>query len=117
LTRGEVGLAFDEARVEVAALASDVLPDTCRLIVGAKTYNDVPCKLKGGSGDIDGAPYRIRFAWGSPARVDAAVIVAAIEGRPELTLQIKEPIDSSTGLWQEWRATSAPNHGRANVGF
>jgi hypothetical protein len=117
LARGEVGLAFDEARVEVAAIAAEVLPDTCRLIVGAKTYNDVPCKLKGGSRDLDSAPYRIRFAWGSPAVTGAAVVMDEIEGRPELTLQIVGPADSSTALWQDWQAIAGPLSGRQDVGF
>lgn len=115
--RSEVGLAFDEARVEVAAIAVEVLPDTCRLIVGEDEYEDTPCKLKGGSGNVDGAPYRIRFAWGSPAVRGAAVVIDEIEGRPQLTLQLVAPVDSSTGIWQEWQATAGPAFGRASVGL
>lgn len=116
--RGEVGQAYDEARAEVASeVAADALPDTCRVLVGGTEHKNIPCKLKGGSGNVDGAPYRIRFAWGSPAVVGAAVVVDAIEGRPELTLQIVAPTDSSTAIWQEWQATSAPIYGRANVGL
>lgn len=116
--RGEVGLAYDEIRAEVAAdIAADVLPDTCRLIVGEEEYPDTPCKLKGGSGNVDGAPYRIRFAWGSPAVVGAAVVMDEIEGRPQLTLQLVAPADSSTALWQDFHATAGPLHGRQDVGF
>lgn len=107
---------YAKARVKLAARADRILPDTCRLLVGAAEY-DLPCKLKSGGGNVDGAPYRIRFAWGSPAVIGAAVVVDAIDGRPELTLQIKEPIDSSTGIWQEWRATSGPAFGRVDVGL
>ena len=115
--RSEVGQAYDEARVAVAEIAADVLPDTCRLIVGARTYRGVPCKLSGGSGNVDGASYQIRFAWDSPAVVGAAAVVDAIPGRSELTLQIIEPIDSSTAIWQEWKATSGPAFGRVDVGL
>lgn len=115
--RGEVGQAYDEARVAVAEVAADILPDTCRLIVGAEEHESVPCKLSGGAGNVDGAPYRMRFAWGSPAVVGAAVVVDAIEGRPELTLQIVAPTDSSTAIWQEWQATSGPAFGRHDVGL
>lgn len=114
--RSEVGQAFDEARAAVAEVAADILPDKCRLIVGAEDYENVPCKLKGGSGGVDGAPYRIRFAWASPAVIGAAAVIDAITGRPQLTLQLVEPSDSSTAIWQEWKATSAPVWGRADVG-
>lgn len=115
--RGEIGLAYDEARIAVAEVAADILPDTCRLIVGEDEYTDVPCKFGGGSGGVDGAPYRIKFSWGSPAVVGAAAIIEAISGRPQLTLQLVEPVDSSTGIWQEWRATSGPAFGRVDVGL
>lgn len=116
----EVGAAIAEVRLELAGEAGEILPDTCRLIVGDGDdgeYENVPCKLKGTPGNIDGAPYRIRFAWGSPAVARAAVVVDEIPGRLQLTLQLVEPVDSSTGVWQEWRAVSAPLYGRANVGF
>lgn len=104
--------------MEVAEqVAADVLPDTCRLIVDANEYPDTPCKLRGGSGNLDGAPYRIRFAWGSPAVIGAAVVIDAIDGRPELTLQLKTPMDSSAAIWQEWQATAGPLQGRQDVGF
>lgn len=116
--RSEVGQALDEARAEVAAqVAADALPDKCRLIVGADEYPDTACKLSGGGSNVDGAPYRIRFPWGSPAVVGAAVIIDAIEGRPQLTLQIVGPLDSSTAIWQEWQATSGLVYGRADAGF
>lgn len=115
--RGEVGLAFDEVRTELASEDAAILTDTCRLIVGEEEYEDVPCEFAGGSGNIDGAPYRIKFAWDSPAVIGAAVVLDAIEGRPELTLQIVEPVDSSTALWQEWKATSGPAYGRVDVGL
>jgi hypothetical protein len=115
--RSEVGLAFDEAREELAQEAADVLPDTCRLIVGVAEYEDTPCKLKGGGSNTDGAPYRIRFAWGSPAVVGAAAIIDAITGRSQLTLQLVAPVDSSTSIWQEWQATAGPAYGRADVGL
>jgi hypothetical protein len=116
--RNEVGLAIDEVRAVIAAeVAPDVLPDTCRLIVGATEYYDQPCKLKSNGGNIDGAPYVIRFAWGSPAVMGATAVIDAIAGRPQLTIQLIEPKDSSTGVWQDWRATSAPLYGRADVGL
>ena|ERR1051325_3800542 len=115
--RSEVGQAYDEARLAVAEVAAEILADTCRLIVGEMEYRNTPCKLSGGSGNVDGAPYRIRFAWGSPAVVGAAAVVDEIPGRPQLTLQLVEPIDSSTGIWQEWRCTSGPAFGRAGVGL
>lgn len=112
-----MGEVLDELRAEQAGLAPDALYDTCRLIVGGKEYEDVPCQVSGGSGNVDGAPYRIRFAWGSPAEVGAAAIVDAITGRPQLTLQLVAPMDSSTALWQDWRATSGPAFGRVDVGL
>jgi hypothetical protein len=116
--RSEVGQALDEIRLEIAEqVAPDVMPDTCLLIVDEDEYPDTHCKLKGGGGNIDGAPYRIRFAWGSPAVIGAAVVVDEIEGRAELTLQLVEPLDSSTGVWQEWKATSGPAYGRQDVGL
>lgn len=115
--RSEVGQAYDEARVAVAEVAAEIMPDTCRLVVGESEYEDTPCSLDGGGGSVDGAPYRIKFAWESPAVIGAAAIVDAISGRPQLTLQLVEPIDSSTGLWQEWRATSGPAFGRTDVGL
>ena len=115
--RSEVGLAFDEARVEVAGIAAQVLADTCRLIVGETEHEDVPCELSGGGNNPDGAPYRIKFAWGSPAVIGATVMVDAIAGRPQLTLQLVAPIDSSKDLWQVWSATSGPGSGRVNVGL
>jgi hypothetical protein len=115
--RSEVGQAIDEARVAVAQIAVDVMPDTCRLIVDADTYYDQPCRLKGGSGNLDAAPYRIRFAWDSPAVIGADVIIDAIAGRSQLTLQLVSPVDSSTGVWQEWQATAGPGSGRVDVGL
>lgn len=116
--RGDVGQAYDEVRAEIAAgIAADVLADTCRLIVGEKEYKRVPCELSGGSGNVDGASYRIKFGWGSPAVVGAAAVIDAITGRTQLTLQLIEPADSSTGIWQEWRATSGPAFGRVDVGL
>src|SRR5690349_17379619 len=99
--RSEVGQAYDEARIAVAEVAADILTDTCRLIVGERQYRNTPCQFGGGSGNMDGAPYRIKFAWGSPAVIGAAAVIDEIPGRPELTLQLVEPIDSSTGIWQE----------------
>jgi hypothetical protein len=58
--RSEVGQAFDEARAGVATIAAEVMPDTCRLIVGSEQYEDTPCELKSNGGNSDGAPYRIR---------------------------------------------------------
>lgn len=117
--RGEVGQAYNEARVAVAEVAADILPDTCRLIIiqGEEEYENVPCKLKGGSSNVDGAPYQIRFAWGSPAVIGADAVFDAIEGRPQLTLQIVAPADSSTAIWQEWQAVSGPASGRVDVGL
>lgn len=115
--RGKVGQAYDKARAVVAKKATDILTDTCRLIVGSKTHRNVPCELSGGSGNVDGASYQIRFAWDSPAAVGAAAVIDAIPGRPELTLQIVEPADSSTAIWQDWRATSGPAFGRSDVGL
>lgn len=115
--RGEVGLAYDEVREELAGVAADVLPDTCRLIVGEDEYPDTPCKLRGGSSNSEGAPYRLRFAWGSPAVIGATAIIDAIEGRPQLTLEIDGPSDSSTAIWQEWEVKSGPGSGRVDVGL
>jgi|SRR6185503_4847391 len=115
--RSEVGQAYDEVRTAVAEIATDILADNCRLIVGETQYRNVPCQFGGGSGNMDGAPYRIKFAWGSPAVIGATAIVDAIPGRSHLTLQLVEPIDSSTGIWQEWRATSGPAFGRVDVGL
>jgi hypothetical protein len=115
--RNEVGQAYDEIRVAVAEVAAEVMPDTCRLIVGETDHWDVPCQLRGGSGNIDGAPYRMRFAWDSPAVVGATAIVDEIDGRAQLTLQLVEPLDSSTGVWQDWQATAGPAFGRHDVGF
>lgn len=115
--RSEVGQALDEARAAVAEIAVDVMPDTCRLMVGADTHYDQPCRLKGNGGNADGAPYRIRFAWDSPAVVGATAIIDAITGRSQLTLQLVEPADSSTGVWQEWQATAGPAFGRVDVGL
>lgn len=115
--RGAVGQAYDEIRAALAEVAEDILPDKCRLIVGSESYADIPCKLVSNGGEIDGAPYQIRFAWSSPAVIGAAVVLDAISGRPQLTLQIVEPLDSSTDLWQEWSARSGPGFGRHNVGL
>lgn len=115
--RSEVGQAYDEVRAELAGVAADILTDTCRLIVEEEEYEDVPCKFSGGSGDIEGAPYRIKFAWDSPAIIGATAIIDVITGRPQLTMQLVEPIDSSTAIWQEWRATSGPAFGRVDVGL
>lgn len=104
-------------RTTVAGMAPSILPDTCRLIVGENEYGNTPCKISGGSGNVDGAPYRVRLAWGGPAVVGATAIIDAITGRPQLTLQLVEPADSSTGFWQEWRATSGPAFGRVDVGL
>jgi hypothetical protein len=115
--RSDVGLAYDEARVAIAETAAEILTDTCRLIVGERQYQNVPCELGGGSGNVDGAPYRIRFAWGSPAVIGATAVIDAISGRSKLTMQIVAPIDSSTGIWQEWQATAGPAFGRVDVGL
>ena len=113
-----VGAAYSRVRTKLAAKAEKILPDTCRLIVGGEVEREgLPCKFRGTPGNVDGAPYRIKFAWGSPAVVGAAAIVDAIEGRPQLTLQLVAPADSSTGLWQEWQATSGPAFGRVDVGL
>jgi hypothetical protein len=115
--RGEVGQLYDEVRVELADLAAEILPDTCRLIVEEDGYENVPCELSGGSSNLDSAPYRIKFAWGGPAVIGATAIVDGIPGRPPLTLQLVGPIDSSTQLWQEWQATGGPGSGRVDVGL
>lgn len=114
---GDIGDAYVDIRADLAEEAADILPDTCRLIVEGDEYEDVPCRFGGGSGNVDGAAYKIEFAWGSPAVVGATAIVDAIEGRPQLTLQLVAPVDSSTGLWQEWKATSGPAFGRVDVGL
>lgn len=112
-----IGAAYSKIRVKLSAKADRILIDTCRLIVGDEEYEDVPCQFSGSSGNIDGAPYVIKLQWDSPAVIGAAVIVDEIPGRAPITLQLVEPVDSSTALWQEWRATSAPIFGRANVGL
>lgn len=109
--------AYDKVRVRLATKAAKILTDTCRLIVTGTEYENVPCQFNGGGGGVDGAPYRIRFGWDSPATVGAAVVVAAITGRPQLTLQLVAPVDSSTAIWQEWQATSGPAFGRVDVGL
>jgi hypothetical protein len=115
--RSKTAQIYDQVRAAHAAAGAHLLLDTCRLIVGEQQYQDVPCQFGGGSGDVDGASYRVKFAWGSPAVVEAKVIIDAIPGRPQLTLQLVQPADSSTGLWQEWQATSGPAFGRHDVGF
>lgn len=115
--RNDIGQAYDDIRVDVAEIAADILTDTCRLIVGEEEYEDVPCHFSGGSKHLDGAPYRIRFAWGSPAVIGASAVVDAIEGRTQLTLQIVGPADSSTSIWQEWEAIGGPGSGRVDVGL
>lgn len=112
-----IGKAYAKVRTKLAAKADRILVDTCRLIVDEAQYSNVPCEFRGGSGNLDGAPYRIRFAWGSPAVIGAAAIVDAIEGRPQITLQLVGPLDSSTAIWQEWQATSGLVFGRADAGF
>lgn len=114
---GAVGEAYGRARTKIAAKADRILPDTCRLIVGEDEYENVPCRLQSIFGNIDGAPYLIRFAWNSPAVIGAAAVIDAITGRPLLTLQLVEPVDSSTAIWQEWKATSGPAYGRVDVGL
>jgi len=111
-----VGRAYSRARTKLARKADRGLADTCRLIVGEDEQN-VPCEFSGGAGDVDGASYQIRFAWGGPAVIGATAIIDAILGRPQITLQLVEPVDSSTGLWQEWKATSGPGFGRVDVGL
>ena len=115
--RSGVGKAYDKARSVLTAKASKILIDKCRLIVGEDQYLDVACELRGGSGNMEGAPYKMKFAWGSPVVIGATAIVDAIPGRPQLTLQLVGPVDSSTQLWQEWQATSGPGSGRVDVGF
>lgn len=113
-----VGHAYSKARTKLAAKAGKTLADTCRLLLeGQEPLEDVPCEFNGGGGDVDGAPYRIRFAWGSPAVVGATAVVDEVEGRPSLVLQLVAPADSSTDLWQEWKATSGPAFGRHDVGL
>lgn len=113
----DVALAIEEARKEVAGAAREILPDTCRLIVGETEHEGVPCRFSGGSGNVDGAAYQMGFAWGSPAVIGATAVIDAVPGRPQLTLQLVEPADSSTAIWQEWRATSGPAFGRVDVGL
>lgn len=112
-----VGQAYRKVRVKLAAKAAKILSDTCRLIVGGDEYEDVPCTFSGGHNNADGAPYKIKFAWDSPAVRGATAIIDAIPGRLQLTLQLVAPVDSSTGVWQEWRATAGPGFGRVNVGL
>lgn len=113
----ELGLAIAEIRDELATAQDEIFFDTCRLIVGEDEYEDIPCRFSGGHNNEDGAPYKIKFAWGSPAVRGATVIIDAIPGRSRLTLQLVAPIDKSTGVWQEWQATAGPAFGRANVGL
>jgi hypothetical protein len=117
--RGDIGQAYDEIRADLALEAADLLTDSCRVIVilGVEEYPDIPCELSGNPGNMDGAPYRISFPWGSPAVIGAGVVVDAIPGRPQLTLQLVGPMDSSTALWQDWSATSGPAFGRVDVGL
>lgn len=112
-----VGKAYERARSKLAGKASKILPDTCRLIADETEYQDVPCEIGGGSSNMEGAPYRIKFAWGTPAIIGATAVLDAISGRPQLTLQLVGPVDSSKQLWQEWQATSGPSSGRSDVGF
>lgn len=109
--------AIAEVRDELALASAEVLFETCRLIVGEDEYEDIPCRFSGGHNNEDGAPYKIKFAWDSPAVWGAAVIIDEIPGRSQLTLQLVAPIDKSTGVWQEWQATAGPAFGRANVGL
>lgn len=111
------GRAYGKVRVKLAAKAVKILTDTCLLIVGADEYEDTPCEFSGGHNNEDGAPYKIKFAWDSEAVRGAAVIIDEVPGRSQLTLQLVAPIDSSTGVWQEWRATAGPAFGRAVVGL
>lgn len=113
---GELLDAITEVRNELAAAQAEVLLETCRIIVnGAET--SAPCRFSGGHNNEDGAPYKIKFAWDSPAVIGASVIIDAIPGRSALTLQLVAPIDSSTGVWQEWIARGGPAFGRVNVGL
>lgn len=112
-----VANAYARVRVKLASKAERILPDTCRLIVGQVEYRNLPCRLSGNGGNVDGAPYRIQLAWGSQAVIGAAVVIEAITGRPELTLQLVAPVDSSTGVWQEWQATAGPAFGRVDLGL
>lgn len=116
--------AMTEVRNELALAQDEVLFETCRVIIdGEEVLGDddeplaIPCRLSGGHNNIDGAPYRIRFAWDSPAVIGASVVVDAIPGRSALTLQLVAPVDSSTGVWQEWQATAGPAFGRVDVGL
>jgi hypothetical protein len=112
-----VGRVYERARNKLATKAAKILIDKCRLIVGEDEYQDTPCELSGNPGNMDGVPYRISLPWGSPAVIGAAVVVDAIPGRPQLTLQLVGPMDSSTALWQDWSATSGPAFGRVDVGL
>lgn len=109
--------AIAEVRTELAEAGNEVLFETCRIKLDNQVYEDVPCRLSGGRNNIDGAPYRIKFPWDSPAVAGADVIIDAIPGRSQLTLQLVAPVDSSTGVWQEWQATAGPGFGRVNVGL
>lgn len=109
--------AINEVRTELALASDEVLFETCRIIVGEDEYEDTPCRFSGGHNNEDGAPYKIKFAWDSPAVRGAAVIIDEIPGRSQLTLQLVAPIDSSTGVWQQWLATAGPAFGRASVGL
>lgn len=109
--------AINEVRTELALASDEVLFETCRMIVGEDEYEDIPCRFSGGHNNEDGAPYRIKFAWDSPAVQGAAVVIDEIPGRSQLTLQLVAPVDKSTGVWQEWRATAGPAFGRASVGL
>jgi hypothetical protein len=114
-------MPVDRQRLKQRALdrkrARVVLLDRCRLIVGEDEYQDVRCEFSGGSGNVDGAGYRIKFPWDSPAAIGATAIVEAKSGRPQLTLQLEEPAESSTDVWQEWRVTSGPAFGRVDIGL
>jgi hypothetical protein len=112
-----VGAAYQRVRVKLASKAGKILADTCRLIVDGDEYPDTPCEFKGGSDNLDAAPYRVRLPWNSPAIIGATVIIDAIPGREQLTLQLSGPADSSKDLWQEWRATGGPGSGRTDVGL
>lgn len=114
---GAVAKAYERARSKLGTKAADILTDTCRLVITPDTdeYPDTPCQFSSAFGNIDGAPYRIKFAWDSPAVIGAAAVLDEIDGRPQITLQLVEPVDSSTALWQEWKATSGPAFGRVDV--
>lgn len=111
--------AIAEVRDELALASDEALFETCRIIIvqGEEEYEDIPCRLSGGHNNEDGAPYKIKFAWDSPAVRGGAVVIDEIPGRSQLTLQLVAPIDKSTGVWQEWQATAGPAFGRADVGL